>query len=231
MAGWHKLPLRSVQAKQASRRSVADTSFVGESATMMAELRARLRVEGEARKRAMRRILAGAAVAVLHVIFALLLIASQWLPVALPKPEEIKPLMWVVLTQPAKAPKIAPAKPKKGQESGAITTIVPPRLIRPEEEENNAINLGLAIGRSLACGANSFEYLNTRQRAACIRKPWQFVYDRYGNIALDARERPVEEEQLRPSDIQAHERNTAPTCPQNVDPNAPCLSAIIGGHR
>ena len=197
---------------------------------MMAQLRARLRVEEETRKRAIRRVLAGAAVTVLHVIFVLVLIASQWVAVPLPKLEEIKPLMWVVLTQPAKAPKVASAKPKKGGENGAITTVVPPRIIQ-QQEENNAIDLGLAIGRSLACGANSYEYLNSKRRAECRHRPWQFVYDRYGNIVLDARERPVEEEQLRPSDIQAHERNTAPTCPQNVDPNAPCLSSIIGGGR
>ena len=83
---------------------MADTSFVGESAAMMAELRARLRMEEVARTRAINRSLAGLAVAVLHVVFVFVLIKSQWLPVALPKPQEIKPLMWVVLTQPAKAP-------------------------------------------------------------------------------------------------------------------------------
>jgi hypothetical protein len=197
---------------------------------MLAELSARLQVEGEARKRAVRRVRAGVAVALIHVLFVYVLIKSQWLPVALPKPAEIKPLMWVILTQPAPAPKVIVAKPKKGEESGAITTFVPPRKLTPEEE-NNAINPGLAIGRALACGANSFEWLNPKQRAACLNKPWQFVYDRYGNIVLDAHERPVEEERLRPSDIQAQERNTAPACPQNVDPNAPCLSSVIGGRR
>lgn len=211
---------------------MVDTSFVDESATLLGELRARLVKQEEARKRAVRRVYAGLAVAVVHVLFVYLLIKSQWLPVALPKPAEIKPLVWVVLTQPAKTPAVTPAKPKEKGPSTAITTIVPPRILkREEEEQNNAISLGLAIGRSLACSANHFEWLNSRQRAACLRQPWQFVYDRSGNIVLDARERPPEPEKVRPSDVMAHERNTAPTCPQNVDPNAPCLSAIIGGHR
>ena len=210
---------------------MADTSFVGESATMLAALRSRLRLEEEARKRALRRVLAGAAVVVLHIAFLILLIASEWIPIPFQRHIEIEPLTWIVLTQPAPAPKITPVKPKKGEENGAITTFVPPKFIKPQEEENNAIDLGLAIGRALACGANSFEWLNSRQRAACLRRPWHFVYDPYGNIVLDARERPPEEEQLRPSDIQAQERNTAPRCPTNVDPNAPCLSAIIGGRR
>jgi len=210
---------------------VADTSFVGESATMLAALRARLRLQEEARRRAARRIFAGVAVAVLHVAFVILLIASEWIPLPLSKRIEIEPLTWIILTQPAPAPKVVPVKPKKGEQNGAITTIVPPRLPKPQEEENNAIDLGLAIGRALACGANSYEYLNDRQRAACLRRPWHFVYDPYGNIVLDARERPPEEEQLRPSDIQAHERNTAPTCPKYIDPNAPCIPAITGGNR
>jgi len=211
---------------------VADTSFVGESATLMAALRARLQMEDEAHKRAKRRVLAGVAVAVIHVLFVIMLIESEWFPIALTKPPNIQPLTWVVLMQPAKRPAIIPAKPAKGDQSSAITVVTPPRITKKDqEEENNAISLGLAIGRSLACGANSYEYLDPRRRAACLHRPWQFVYDRYGDIVLDARERPVEEEQLRPSDIQAQERNTAPTCPHNVDPNAPCLGAVVGGHR
>jgi len=199
---------------------------------MLAALRARLWLEEEARKRAARRILAGAAVTVLHIAFVVLLIASEWVPLPLTKQIEIQPLTWIILTQPAPVPKVTPVKPKNGQESGAITTVVPPRLPKPQEEENNAIDLGLAIGRSLACGANSYEYLNTKQRAACLRQPWQFVYDPYGNVVLDARERPPEDEQVRPSDIQAHERNTADPCLIAKQTGTPCIDRIIfGDHK
>jgi hypothetical protein len=211
---------------------VADTSFVGESAAMLAELEARLQVEQERRKRVVRRITASAAVAVLHVLFVVLLIAAQWVPIPLEKIKKIEPLTWIVLPQLARAPKVIPVKPRKTDEMGAVNPYIVPRILRPKEEENNAItDLGLALGRSLACGANSYEYLNSKMRNECRHRPWQFVYDRYGNIVLDATPRIPQEEKPRPSDIQAHERNTAPRCPQNVDPNAPCLADIIGGRQ
>jgi hypothetical protein len=198
---------------------------------MLAELRARLRVEEEARKKALRRLAAGAAVVVFHALFILLLIESEWLPADIEKIQKIEPLTWINLLRPAAAPKVIPAKPRKPEEHGSVNPYVVPQIIRPPEEENNAIDLGLALGRSLACGASSYEYLNSKMRAECKHKPWQFVYDRYGNVVLDAIPRIPQEEKPRPSDIQAHERNTAPRCPHNVDPNAPCLADIIGGDQ
>ncbi len=196
---------------------------------MLAELQARLQVEDEARKKAVQRLAASAAVVVFHALFILMLIAADRIPLPLEDIRKIQPLTWINLLRPAQAPKVIPVKPRKPEERGSLNPYVVPRLIRPPEEENNAIDLGLALGRSLACGANSYEYLNSKMRAECLHKPWQFVYDRYGNIVLDARPRVPREEKPRPSDIQAHERNTAPRCPQNVDPNAPCLADIIGG--
>lgn len=211
---------------------MADTSFVGESATMLADFQARLRVEEMARKRAIRRTLAGAAVAAVHVAFIVLLIASEWIPVPMEK-VVIQPLTWLTLQQQAAARQDKPIKPRKSEQGGYINPEIVPKFVPPkQEEENNAIDLGYALGRSLACGANSYEWLNSKMRSECKHRPWQFVYDRTGNIVLDAAPRvPQQEEKPRPSDIQAHERNTAPLCPQNVDPNAPCLAAIIGGHR
>jgi hypothetical protein len=211
---------------------VADTSLVGESATLLADLQARLRQADEVRKRNLRRIYAGIAVAVLHVIFVVLLIVSEWIPIPIEKIKEVAPLQWVTLQAPVRASveKIRPKSPNPG----AIDPSLIPKILLPKpQEENNAISdFGLALGRSLACGANSYEWLNPKMRAECRRQPWQFVYDRYGNIVLYAHPRVVQDtETLRPSDVQARERNTAPVCPTNIDPNAPCLSAIIGGRR
>jgi hypothetical protein len=207
---------------------VADTSFVGETAVMPAEFIARLKVQDDLRKRTVRRSLAGVAVAVLHVLFILVLLASEWVPAVRPKVHRPIPLTWLLLPpEPAKVPRVTPISPRKEAPAWTAPTYVLPRVIRPPEE-NNQIDLGLALGRSLACGANSFEYLTPQQRAACKRQPWHFVYDRYGNIILDAVPRVAEEPKPRPSDIQAHERNTAPDCPKYIDPNAPCLSDITG---
>ena len=197
---------------------------------MLADLQARARSQEDLRKRNLRRAYALAAVAVVHVLFVILLVASEWRLIPLPKPQKLEPLKWVWLPRPAHSPEETRIKPLS-PEVGNIDTNKIPILPRPKEEENNAItDLGWALGRSLACGANSYEWLNSKMRAECRHRPWAFVYDRYGNIVLDARERIPQEETLRPSDVQAQERNTAPVCPRNIDPNAPCLSAVIGGH-
>lgn len=187
----------------------------------------------EARKRNVRRFYASVGVAVLHVLIVILLVTSEWVPIELPI-KKIEPMQWIVLNVPGRAAQVKPVK-AHSDDVGTFNPNVVPRLPKPKEqsEESNAItDLGWALGRSLACGANSYEWLNNKMRAECMRKPWNFAYDRYGNIVLDTRARiERDEETLRPSDVQTQERNTAPACPQNVDPNAPCLSAIIHGHR
>jgi hypothetical protein len=211
---------------------VADTSLVGESATLLADLQARLRQAEAARKRNLRRIYAGIAVAIVHVLIILLLVTSEWVPIKIEKVKQVTALQWVTLQAPVRASeeKVRP----KSQEAGSFDPSRIPKILKPKaDEESNAISdFGLALGRSLACGANSYEWLNSKRRGECLHKPWQFVYDRYGNIVLDAQPRVAQDrETLRPSDVQARERNTAPVCPTNVDPNAPCLSAIFGDHR
>ncbi|GAA0543591.1 hypothetical protein FHS83_000402 [Rhizomicrobium palustre] len=200
----------------------------------MAELTARIHAADASAHRARRRSFAIGAVICLHILFVWLLILAQYgVLEVVPKPK-LERLTWLNLELPSQAPKVLPA-PKKDQKSdSAVNPLLVPKIIRPKEEENNAItDLGLALGRSLACGANSFEYLNSKMRSECKHKPWQFVYDRYGNIILDPQGRTPQEreETLRPSDVQAKERNTAPRCPQNIDPNAPCVADIIGGRR
>jgi hypothetical protein len=200
----------------------------------MADLQARQQRAEETKRRDLRRVYAGAAVAVLHVLFVLFLIAGQWPLIPIAPIKKVDPLQWVTLPTPARATEPQKIKPR----SPDVGTIDPDRILRlprrsPIEEENNAINdYGWMLGRSLACGASSYEWLNTKMRAECRHKPWTFVYDRYGNLVLDVGQRPPpQEETLRPSDVQARERNTAPVCPTNIDPNAPCLSAIIHGGR
>jgi hypothetical protein len=211
---------------------VADTSIAGESATFLAELEARWRYQDLARRRASRRLAAAAGVVVFHALFVTLLIFSEWFPLDTIERIDRRPLLWVLLPEASKIPKVTPPKPKLGTSGDAAATFVKPDVVQRQQEESNAINLGLAIGRSLACGANSYEYLSSKQRLACHHQPWLFIYDRYGNIVLYTNQRPPEEEEkLRPSDIQARERNTAPRCPTNADPNAPCLSDVINGSR
>lgn len=218
------------QVNKSSGRSVADTSFVSETAALLADFKARLGLQGEDGEYIRRRAVAWTGVAVIHVLLVYLLIASQWLPIDFRLAPEQPSMTWVRLTGQSKTQKPAPPAPVKKSVPQAVMKVVPPTVIKPKEEENNAIDWGLAIGRSLACGASSYEYLSPRQQAACLHRPWLFTYDRHGNIVLEAKARQPQEEKLRNSDIQARERNTTPQCPTYIDPNAPCLSAITGSH-
>jgi len=173
------------------------------------------------------------AAVLIQILFIWLLILAEFIPLDFGGRPRIEKMSWIVLNDTAQAPRVQPTKQNKEQSDTAVNPILVPKILKPKvEEENNAItDYALGLGRSLACGANSFEYLNSKMRTECRHKPWQFVYDHYGNIVLDpqGRSQEVREETLRPSDVQAHERNTAPRCPQNVDPNAPCIADIIGG--
>lgn len=205
---------------------MADTSFVAESAADLAAFLERIRRDEETRKRAWRRLAAAAGVAVLHVAFIFMLLKAELIPGLRIAPSAQSPLLWIVLQHPPGAEKVSPETKPKTTLQTAPPIIV--RAIFAPPSPNAITDYGLVLGRALACGANSFEYLTPWEQARCRRVPWHFKYDRYGYIVLEASPRPVEERQ-RASDIQAHERNTQPVCPTYIDPNAPCLSNIIHG--
>jgi hypothetical protein len=213
---------------------VADTSFVGESATLLADFKARLWVDEEYRKRNIRRTYAGAAVAVLHVLMVAVLIASQYMAVPQVIQRKIEPLQWLLLQSPSRPSQTQ--APVRSQSPGYVNPEIVPRILRPQpDEENNAItDLGLALGRSLACGANNYEWLSPKMRAECQRRPWNFTYDRYGTIVLDAHPRPERQqaqEAPRPSDVQARDRNTADPCLIAKQSGTPCIHGTIFGDR
>ena len=174
----------------------------------------------------MRRGGAAIAVAVLHVLFVFMLIEASWIPSLRTKPPAQVTLLWLLLPK-------APGVPKAPQQRSQKEVAEPPpahfSLPITLPPSPDAIDLGLALGRALACGANSFEYLTPQGRASCRRIPWNYTYARDGTIILDTQyKRP--EPKPTPADVLAHERYTAPSCPEYVDPNAPCISSIIGGH-
>ena len=207
---------------------MAETTSVSEAAAaLLADLKEQLGLYGVTGERALRRAAYVTGVVIVHILFVYLLVISRWVPEAFDLAARQAPMTWVSLMQKTETPKPAPPTPKE-ESPNTVPTMIPPTFTPPKVEENNAIDWGLAIGRSLACGANSYEYLSPRGRMACLHRPWNFVYDRYGNIVLQASARPAQEEKPRNSDIQARERYTTPRCPKNIDPNAPCLSDIIG---
>jgi hypothetical protein len=207
---------------------VPDQSYIGESADQFGSFIARLRTDEEVSKRAMRRAGSAVAVALLHVAFVFMLIWAEWIPTAHVRPFREAPLLWLLLPRPAGVLKPVQEHLGKEVEHTEHMTVVQP--ITPPEP-SNAINPAYALGQALACGASSYEHLSEQGRAKCKGAPWHYKFDRNGVIVLDSASRPVQEDKPRQSDIQAHERSTAPECPKYIDPNAPCLSAILPGQR
>ena len=205
---------------------MADTSFVGESAATLAASLMRLRTDEEARRLALRRGAAAAAVGVLHVAFIFMLIQTELISSLHIRPHAEPPLLWLLLPRAPGAPKVMQQRSQKEAPYERPAFYSLPITLPPSP---NAIDPGLLLGQALACGANSFEYLTPEGRARCRRPPWNFTYARDGTIILDTQYRRPEPKPT-PAEVLAHERYTAPSCPESVDPNAPCISGIIGGH-
>ncbi len=209
---------------------MSDQSYIGETLDDFGRFVAHLRTDQEASKRAMRRTIAAVAVALLHVVFVILLLWAEMIPGLRLRPSQEPPLLWLLLPRPAGVQTPVQHQGKESEHTPQVTYVPPP--VTPPEQ-STAINPAYALGQALACGASSYEYLTPEGRKQCKHAPWAYKYDKYdknGTIVLDAAPRVVQEKP-RISDIQAHERNTAPNCPKYIDPNAPCLYDIIHGKQ
>ena len=204
---------------------MADTSFVGDSAATLGASLMRLRTDEDARQRAVRRAATAVVVAALHVVFILLLIQADLIPALHPKMPTEAPLLWLFLPKAPGTPKVEQRRSlKETPREAPVITSLPITL--PPPTRSDAIDPGLLIGQALACGANSFEYLSRLSQARCKRVPWNYRVEADGTVVLDTHYKPPEPKPT-PADIMARERYRAPVCPENVDPNAPCLAKII----
>lgn len=177
------------------------------------------------RQRTIRRWLAGGAVVVVHLLALALIAFSIHVPVIQRIRETIpEAIMWIPVAKPAHPPKKVEEQPL--EESFPILTApitLPPEPKRALPPPPNGGMEG--VGRSLACGASSYEYLSPAQRETCLRRPWAFMRRPDGTIVLDV-PKPAEPP---PSiaDIMRHEQETTPPCP--LLNNVPCLNKVIHG--
>ena len=193
-------------------------------------LAARSHAEASERERNIRRTIAGVAVLLLHILAISVFIYSSRIPLLVRIRTTVPEAIWV-LTQPkhpAKPPNPLIETPIQPEESlPVLTAPITLPLIRHSEPLAPPANEGLAgLGRSLACGASSYEYLSVLDRQQCRRHPWQFIKRPDGTIVLEAPAKPVEPP---PSiaDVMRHEQQTAPPCP--ILSNVPCLGKIMHG--
>ena len=205
---------------------MTDSSLASEPADFSIILTERRRVETAERERFIRRSIVSLLVLAVHVLAIAIFIYSSRIPltqrVRTTIPEAI---LWLILpSRPIEPKLIHPELPEAPVPEYSEPITLPPIPARPLPAAPPSGGL-LGVGRSLACGASSYEYLAPNQREQCLRHPWTFVKRSDGTIVLDV-PRPIETE---PStiDIIRHQQETSPPCP--VLSNVPCLGRVMHG--
>ena len=179
---------------------------------------------GEDRERQIWRTVAGVAAVVVHILALALILFGNQIPVVQRIRETIpEAIMWIPIPKPATIPK-KEVKPEPLVTYPILTApIIFPKERHKELEAPPSEGL-LGVGRSLACGASSYENLPAAQREQCYRHPWAFVKRPDGTIVLDV---PKTEPPPSAADIIRHEEQTAPPCPMLA--NVPCLGRVLHG--
>jgi hypothetical protein len=147
-------------------------------------LTTRLRASEAERERALKRLGAGIAVVLVHVLFlALLLAASRFTEVTHKSPQEVLlllPPLQPKTSRPALPPVILPVeRPVNIPPTIAITP--PPPAATPAKPSD----IMQAIGKELACGAGPWEHLTQAEREVCKRQPWHWKKNAKGVMVLD----------------------------------------------
>src|SRR5262249_9664057 len=152
-----------------SEHSATDMSFA-----LLAGERARAS-EAE-RERLLKRIGAGIAVVLVHIVILLALFTAGQIAALRHRAQPQEVLL--LFPPPAKQIKntapipITPAILPRDQEEAPKFTITVPTPKTPETQKPGDVMQ--AIGKELACGAGPWEHLSQAEREACKRNPWKF---------------------------------------------------------
>ncbi len=202
------------------------TDVGSEPADFSAILAERAQAEIGESERNIRRTIVGIAVLALHILAIAVFIYSSRIPfvqrVRSTIPEAI---MWLVLpTNPPNPILVKPELPEEPLPHVIAPITLPPIPARPLPAAPSSEGM-LGVGRSLACGASSYENLSAAQRSTCRHQPWRFVKRADGTIVLDVA-KPAEPP---PSaiDVLRREQQTASPCP--LLSNVPCLGKVLHG--
>jgi hypothetical protein len=184
----------------------------------------------EKRRRFLRAVGSWGLVALVHLAFFFLLLFSQRQPPPLRVAERETILLFLPLRHAAPPPRPPMTRSKGERPVPRVTTApitLPPMVLVPARPSDRDI-LG-AIGRELACGAGSFEYLPEDLRAACSYSPWLGMRMPDGTIVIASPAPPptgpLDLNDMSGADYVRHEMDTAPACPPLQ--NTPCLNNSI----
>ncbi|MEJ1970209.1 MAG: hypothetical protein WDN03_16505 [Rhizomicrobium sp.] len=190
---------------------------------------AHMQAEAASRRRTVRRTLAALAVLLVHVIGVAVFMYSNQIPIMQRLRQTIpEAIMWIPM--PKKPAPLNPRliEPQPPAEELPLPILPAPITLPPVRRSPlpPPPSEGLeGVGRSLACGAGSFENLPPAMRDQCRRHPWAFVKRPDGTIVMEAPPKPVDVPTT--ADIMRHEQQTAPPCP--VLQNVPCLGKVMHG--
>jgi hypothetical protein len=205
---------------------VTDSSVANEPEDFTVVLAARAPADSAARERNIRRTIAAAAVLVLHVLALAVFIYSSRIPLAQRIRSTIpQAILWLVLpTKPPNPALVQPLLPAEPSPQVIAPITLPPIPARPLPGAPPSEGM-LGIGRSLACGASSYENLSVLQREQCRRHPWNFVRRADGAIILEP-PKPIEQAPAA-IDVLRHQQQAGPPCP--LLSNVPCLDKVFHG--
>lgn len=210
---------------------MAETIFLDKSALASSGILERLEKKRKAKKHRLFRLTVATGVTLAHIAVVILLVRTTLIAITREKPPVETQLLWLLLPPAPNSPGTQSERQAADMVKQAYKAVQLLPLVQSKEVRPNAITIdpGLALGQAMACGAGKFEYLTRDGQAHCISKPWKYTFDQYGYIILDTspQEKKKKEEKLRPSDVMAHQRYSAPVC---LVPNAPCAERIINGN-
>jgi hypothetical protein len=203
--------------------------------------RARYRSSEERRRLLIRDAIAWSIVAAIHLLALMTLVISlQQNTERLGRRSGVETVLDLTLLRRNNAPPLAVIQPEfKNNESdrdisAKPLTVIPPMPVIPIAPPEPSLGDILGqVGRFLACGASSFEYLNPSQQAHCPRQPWQGLELPNGVIVLNPLPRPLLQTDAQPSFTGAEALNRQMRqnsgCPIML--NTPCLQDMFSGNN
>jgi hypothetical protein len=177
-------------------------------------------------------------VAVVHLAFFVFLTLAQNVQHNRGSRAVLETILFLPAVTGNNAPKVRIVRPESPSEAPPEIATAPITIPRPPPVESQPQSatpgdiLG-SVGRALACGAGSYENLNSGERANCRREPWNGRRAPTGALVLDPGPRPLElpqaPGQLRLSGSESIRRDLQQggpsACP--ILQNTPCLADFL----
>ena len=207
---------------------VSEDSAVDMSFALIAGERARAN-EAE-RERYLKRVGAGVAVVLVHILFLLALFTAGHIATLRHKAEPKEVFLLFPPPQLHQHNQVTPLP---------IPTVVPKEIEAPpptitvpqtKPQEHAPGDVMEAIGKELACGAGPYEHLSQAEREVCKRQPWKFKKTAKGVIVLDTVDKPpVPEAPASGADAELHIQQTADPCLAAGNTHSECIHKTLFG--